>query len=101
MVNATPSSVSMVRAFSAAAATYERYAMVQRQIGDRLLAELALLSPPRRILDVGCGTGVLSRALAERFPSAEVWGIDIAPAMICEARRRADGFLTSAVAPAC
>lgn len=30
----------------------------------------------RRILDMGCGTGHYTTALAERFPNAEIWGTD-------------------------
>src|SRR5262245_10712088 len=50
--------------------------------------ELALegMSPPRRILDLGTGTGVVALALAEGYPDAEVVGIDLSPAMIEEAR---------------
>jgi SAM-dependent methyltransferase len=40
----------------------------------------------RRVLDVGCGTGRLSRALAERV-QARVWGVDPSPDMVEEARR--------------
>jgi ubiquinone/menaquinone biosynthesis C-methylase UbiE len=42
-----------------------------------------------RALDVGTGTGAGARALAKRFPSAEVVGVDVAPAMLEEARRLA------------
>ena len=55
-------------------------------------ADLALAcSPaPRRILDVGCGTGYLLRQLAARVPAAvELAGVDAAPAMIETARARA------------
>ena len=41
---------------------------------------------PQRILDLGTGTGVVAKALAERYPEAEVVGIDLSPAMIEEAR---------------
>jgi ubiquinone/menaquinone biosynthesis C-methylase UbiE len=41
----------------------------------------------RRILDVGTGTGGSARVLARRFPTAEVVGVDLSPAMIDEARR--------------
>ena len=43
---------------------------------------------PVRILDLGTGTGVVAQALAERYPEAEVVGIDLSPAMIDEARDR-------------
>jgi ubiquinone/menaquinone biosynthesis C-methylase UbiE len=51
--------------------------------------ELALedVAAPRRILDLGTGTGVVARALAERYPQAEVVGIDLSPGMVEEARR--------------
>jgi ubiquinone/menaquinone biosynthesis C-methylase UbiE len=51
--------------------------------------DLALeeLRAPRRILDLGTGTGVVARALAERYPEAEVVGVDLSPGMIEEARR--------------
>lgn len=52
-------------------------------------AALDRLEPvPRRILDLGTGTGLAARVLARRFPEAEVMGVDLAPAMIEEARRR-------------
>ncbi len=44
--------------------------------------------PPRRILDVGCGTGELTRRLARRYPGAEVVGLDFTAAMLREAVRR-------------
>jgi SAM-dependent methyltransferase len=42
---------------------------------------------PRRALDLGTGTGKAARLLARRFPEAEVTGVDLAPAMVAEARR--------------
>jgi ubiquinone/menaquinone biosynthesis C-methylase UbiE len=52
--------------------------------------ELALedVSPPRRILDLGTGTGVVATALGKRYPGSEVLGIDLSPRMIEEARRQ-------------
>ena len=57
---------------------------LHHQIADRT-ADLALtcVPAPRRILDVGCGTGYLLGRLAARAPQAEALaGIDAAPAMI-------------------
>jgi len=41
-----------------------------------------------RVLDVGTGTGVAAHALADWFPAADVVGVDLAAAMIDEARRK-------------
>jgi ubiquinone/menaquinone biosynthesis C-methylase UbiE len=57
---------------------------------DRLVAMIAVLDavgPPTRALDVGTGTGAVARLLSERWPSAEVTGVDVSPGMIAEARR--------------
>lgn len=60
--------------------------------GPETLAPVAagldrLDSQPRRILDLGTGTGVVARLAAQRFPEAEVTGADISSGMIQEARR--------------
>ena len=42
-----------------------------------------------RILDLGCATGRLTFAMKERFPDAEVWGIDVGGPMVRYAHMRA------------
>ena len=42
-----------------------------------------------RILDVGCGAGATSLALAEAFPEAEITGIDLSETLVAAARERA------------
>lgn len=44
----------------------------------------------KRILDMGCGCGQMTAALKERFPDAEVWGIDIGGPMVRYAHMRAN-----------
>ncbi len=43
----------------------------------------------RRILDMGCSCGQLTVGLKERFPEAEVWGIDVGGPMVRYAHMRA------------
>jgi ubiquinone/menaquinone biosynthesis C-methylase UbiE len=61
--------------------------------------DLALeeVPPPRRVLDLGTGTGVVALALAARHPEAEVVGIDLSPGMIEEARGKVPPELGSRV----
>lgn len=40
----------------------------------------------QRILDIGSGTGLISLMMAQRFPEAQVWGIDIDPDACMQAR---------------
>lgn len=42
------------------------------------------------ILDVGCGNGYTTRAIAEKFPDSEIVGVDFSEAMINEARKSAN-----------
>jgi ubiquinone/menaquinone biosynthesis C-methylase UbiE len=54
---------------------------------EPLEAALAALdSPPRRVLDLGTGTGQAAFVVAQRFPEAEVVGADLAPEMLAQAR---------------
>jgi tRNA1Val (adenine37-N6)-methyltransferase len=52
-----------------------------------LLADFAARLPGQRIVDLGCGSGVVGFVLAARRPTARVIGVEIQPAL-CEAARR-------------
>lgn len=47
--------------------------------------------PAPSVLDVGCGTGMLSEQLLSVFPSCHLTGIDLSPAMVDRARARLAG----------
>jgi len=77
------------RAFDRAAADYDRYAVLQQEIGRRLLERMEFLrGEPGSILDLGCGTGLASRAMRERFGAATVVGLDWSAGMLRRFRER-------------
>ena len=39
-----------------------------------------------RVVDLGCGTGELTRELAERLPGSDVLGIDVSPEMLARTK---------------
>lgn len=79
-----------IRAFDERAESYEsgRHGQLHKDISDRVVElTLSRVPAPRRVLDVGCGTGYVLRQLAARLPRAsEFLGVDAAPKMIEVAR---------------
>ncbi len=72
----------VIRAFKAAAHSYDRYAFIQSEIRARLMERLTYLSQtPARVLDVGCGTGHLMSSIQKQWPQAAVMGVDAAYTM--------------------
>ena len=74
-------------AFGAAAAHYDDHAGPQR-FAARLVADLAQRQRPQgvhRILEIGCGTGLLTRDIQARWPGAEIIVTDLSPGMLDKA----------------
>jgi trans-aconitate 2-methyltransferase len=64
---------------------YLRFADHRARPGLELLARIPDVAA-QSIVDLGCGTGNLTAAIADRWPAAEVVGIDSSPEMIAMAR---------------
>lgn len=53
-----------------------------------ILVDIAALTKPVRILEVGCGTGKNLASLCQRFPQAAITGLDLSEQMLAVARRK-------------
>ena len=81
-----------IAASFAAASAYEQAAVAQRlaadRLADRLADRIAGLDWPAnpRVLEIGCGTGFLTRAVLARMKPSFWLATDIAPAMLARCR---------------
>lgn len=88
-MSADPRNLRVGERFGAAAARYDAHAPIQRLTAQRLADAIQRLPlPPRpRILEIGCGTGLLTQALAARLGPADWTVTDLSPAMLAQARQ--------------
>ena len=83
----------MTRFFDRAAPTWdERFASDPARLAPLAAALDLLPTSPARVLDVGTGTGAAAAMAKERWPGAEVIGIDMSSAMIEMATRGHPGM---------
>jgi len=82
----SPSSIDkrlVRRRFDRAAPTYDQAAVLQREVGRRMLDRLDLVKlTPEWILDAGSGTGWLGSELAKRYPTAGLLEVDLSLPML-------------------
>ncbi len=77
------------RSFSRSAHSYDRHAVLQREVGDRLFDHLRCAKlQPARILDIGCGTGHFTRLLDRHYKKADIVALDLAEGMLYHCRRQ-------------
>jgi trans-aconitate 2-methyltransferase len=72
---------------------YGRYADERGRPFADLTGRIHPARPPRLVVDLGCGPGLLTASLAERWPDAEVIGVDSSPEMIARAMPLSGGGL--------
>ncbi|OBS08204.1 malonyl-ACP O-methyltransferase BioC [Acidihalobacter prosperus] len=69
--------------FERAANTYDGAAVLQAEVAYRLLERLDIVRlSPRRMLDLGAGTGFVSADLLRRYPRGDVIALDMALGML-------------------
>lgn len=77
------------RSFERAAQTYDAAAVLQREIADRMLERLDIMRlQPRKLLDLGSGTGEGTRVLRQRYPDSELIALDLALGMLQQGRTK-------------
>jgi malonyl-CoA O-methyltransferase len=79
---------AICRRFSKAAATYDEYALVQKESAVRLATCLPENFSAVQILEIGCGTGNYTAKLAARFPQAHLTALDFSAAMVEQAGKK-------------
>lgn len=73
-------------------AQYARFSRQRLQPALDLIARIPIESP-RTVVDLGCGTGNVTRILRERRPRAGITGVDGSPQMLADARKHDEALL--------
>lgn len=77
--------------FSAAADTYDLHARPQLALAQSVISMLPEIYP-ENILELGAGTGQLTRLLTERFPEVPLDAVDVAEKMVEHSREKFKRF---------
>lgn len=76
--------------FSEKAASYEKYALVQKKMAEQLsqmVTEKTSMCEVHNIVEIGCGTGGLTRTIRKHFPDAHYEVVEIASGMLEQAKK--------------
>ncbi len=80
---------SVRRCFNKAVSTYDAHCNTQKLIGNTLLNRfLCYTSRVENIIDLGCGTGLITEQLALKFRYKNFYAIDIADKLLLKAKER-------------
>lgn len=86
--------VKVRKNFERAAATYDKSAILQQEVASRLLERLDYIRlQPNTVLDLGCGTGVITADMLKRYPKAQIVALDLAVGMLKKTQQHGRGWL--------
>ncbi len=81
--------------FERAANRYDASARLQKEVASRLLERLDYIRiQPKRLLDLGCGTGTISTDMLKRYPKAETIALDLAFNMLKKTQQHTKGWFS-------
>lgn len=80
---------NIINSFTHAASTYDEHAVLQQEVGNRLLERLSYSSiKPTHILDVGAGTGYVTQKVKKLYRRTLIISVDITLSMLQRARSK-------------
>lgn len=81
--------INIQRCFAKASETYDKYSLPQQIIGNNLIAILLkYMQEAFNIIDLGCGTGIVTEQLAHRIPFENFHAMDLVDKFLIKARER-------------
>lgn len=75
------------QAFDKGSANYDWAAYIQREVAEKLI-NFCSDKTPMTILEIGCGTGFLTKMLVKKYPESQITAIDISGKMIEKCRSK-------------
>ncbi len=76
----------VIENFDKGAFCYDEHADIQKKIAIDLSGEIK--NSPQTILEIGCGTGFLTKILRDKFPKSKITAVDIAPQMVLQCQQK-------------
>lgn len=81
---------AMLRHMQKSGSEFDDAAVLHKEVVQRLLERLDYVRlSPESVLNLGCGTGLATAALRQRYPKAQQVVMDMAPSWVASARRSA------------